>query len=141
LRRQFAQAHHFALFSFLLCSLAAATTNGVNKSPPSSGGPGAAAPARNTNQRPGVEELYDIPIGAPTCRGSSPRSSFTWSLLSDTKKKQLNFYVVFYFKTLTSLVIYDFGFFSFTWSYIPFFLEIVCWNSKFWISASRCYDG
>ncbi|XP_046452509.1 myc box-dependent-interacting protein 1-like isoform X12 [Daphnia pulex] len=44
----------------------AATTNGVNKSPPSSGGPGAAAPARNTNQRPGVEELYDIPIGATT---------------------------------------------------------------------------
>jgi len=44
----------------------AVTTNGVNKSPPSSGGPGATAPARNTNQRPGVEELYDIPIGATT---------------------------------------------------------------------------
>ncbi|XP_032786096.2 myc box-dependent-interacting protein 1 isoform X2 [Daphnia magna] len=43
---------------------AAATTNGVNKSPPSSGGPG--APSRTTNQRPGVEELYDIPIGATT---------------------------------------------------------------------------
>ncbi|KAK4004154.1 hypothetical protein OUZ56_005899 [Daphnia magna] len=41
-----------------------ATTNGVNKSPPSSGGPG--APSRTTNQRPGVEELYDIPIGATT---------------------------------------------------------------------------
>lgn len=36
----------------------------MNKSPPSSGGPG--APSRTTNQRPGVEELYDIPIGATT---------------------------------------------------------------------------
>jgi hypothetical protein len=102
LRRQFAQAHHFALFSFLLCSLAAATTNGVNKSPPSSGGPGAAAPARNTNQRPGVEELYDIPIGAPTYPPYYPHYNFTFShflikstnltpffLLSDTQKKTI----------------------------------------------------